>query len=602
MQYLSDNQEIMETIKLTIDNKEVDVPKGTTIHKAAKQLGIDIPTLCYMELLDMNIENKPGGCRLCVVEVQKRRNLAPSCSTNCEEGMVVLTHTPRVLNARRTVMEFILSDHPKDCLVCAKSGNCELQSMAHRLGIRDIPGQEYAAMSTYRKDFSPSIIRDLDKCIMCRRCETMCNTVQTVGALSAINRGFMAAVAPAFEQNLEFSTCTYCGQCVAVCPTGALTEVNHVPNVLRALADPTKTVIVQTAPAVRAALGEMFGMKPGTLVTGKMVTALRSLGFDYIFDTDFAADLTIMEEGTELLDRLNRHLKGDKSVRLPILTSCCPGWVNFFEEYFPDLKDVPSTAKSPQQMFGAIAKTYFADKIKIDRKDLVVVSIMPCLAKKYECQREEFSTDGNRDVDFSISTRELGEFIKQANIDLNNLKDGEFDAPLGESTGAGVIFGNTGGVIEAAVRTAYELQTGKKLERLDFTELRGLEGVRSATIDFNGLPINIGIAHGLGNARKLLDEVRSGKSQFHAIEVMACPGGCIGGGGQPLHHGDSEIIKARAAAIYAEDRSKPIRKSHENPFIIKLYKEFLGKPNSEIAHHLLHTKYFDKKKKIIVKQ
>jgi NADP-reducing hydrogenase subunit HndD len=592
----------METIKLTIDNKEVEVPRGTTINKAAKMLGIDIPTLCYMELKDMNIENKPGGCRLCVVEVQKRRNLAPSCSTNCEEGMVVLTHTPRVLNARRTVMEFILSDHPKDCLVCAKSGNCELQSMAHRLGIRDIPGQEYAAVSTYRKDFSPSIIRDLDKCIMCRRCETMCNTVQTVGALSAINRGFMAVVAPAFEQNLEFSTCTYCGQCVAVCPTGALTEVNHVPNVLRALADPTKTVIVQTAPAVRAALGEMFGMKPGTLVTGKMVTALRSLGFDYIFDTDFAADLTIMEEGTELLDRLNRFLKGDKTARLPILTSCCPGWVNFFEEYFPDLKDVPSTAKSPQQMFGAIAKTYFADKIKVDRKDLVVVSIMPCLAKKYECQREEFATDGNRDVDFSISTRELGEFIKQANIDLNNLEEGDFDAPLGESTGAGVIFGATGGVIEAAVRTAYELQTGLKLERLDFTELRGLEGVREATIDFNGLPIRIGIANGLGNARKLLNDVRSGKSQFHAIEVMACPGGCIGGGGQPLHHGNSEIIKARAAAIYAEDRSKPIRKSHENPFIIKLYNEFLGKPNSEKAHHLLHTKYFDKKKKIIVKQ
>lgn len=430
----------------------------------------------------------------------------------------------------------------------------------------------------------------------------MCNTVQTVGALSAVNRGFMSAVAPAFEQNLEFSTCTYCGQCVAVCPTGALTEVNHVPNVLRALADPTKTVIVQTAPAVRAALGEMFGMKPGTLVTGKMVTALRALGFNYVFDTDFAADLTIMEEGTELLNRLNRHLKGDQSVRLPILTSCCPGWVNFFEEYFPDLKDVPSTAKSPQQMFGAIAKTYFADKIKIDRKNLVVVSIMPCLAKKYECQREEFSVDGNRDVDFSISTRELGEFIKQANIDLNNLEDGDFDAPLGESTGAGVIFGNTGGVIEAAVRTAYELQTGKKLERVDFTELRGLEGVRSATIDFNGLPINIGIAHGLGNARKLLNDVRAGKSQFHAIEVMACPGGCIGGGGQPLHHGNSKIIKARAAAIYAEDRSKPLRKSHENPFIIKLYKEFLGEPNSEKAHHLLHTKYFDKKKKIVVKQ
>lgn len=592
----------MDTVKLNIDNKEIEVPKGTTIYKAAKELGINIPTLCYMQLEDLGIENRPGGCRICVVEVQGRKNLPPSCSTRCENGMVVKTHTTRVLNARRTVMEFILSDHPKDCLVCAKSGNCELQSMAHMLGIRDIPGAEYAAMSTYKKDTSPSIVRDLDKCIMCRRCEMMCNEVQTVGALSAVNRGFMAVVAPAFEQNLEHSTCTYCGQCVAVCPTGALTEVDHTPDVLRALADPSKTVIVQTAPAVRAALGEIFGMKPGTLVTGKMVTALRALGFDYVFDTDFSADLTIMEEGTELLDRLNRHLSGDNSARLPILTSCCPGWVNFFEEYFPDLKDVPSTAKSPQQMFGAIAKTYFANKIGIDRNDLVVVSIMPCLAKKYECQRPEFSTSNNRDVDFSISTRELGAFIKQANIDLNNLEDGEFDAPLGESTGAGVIFGATGGVIEAAVRTAYEIHTGKKLERPDFTELRGLDGVREATIDFDGLPLRIGIAAGLGNARRLLNEIRTGKSQFHAIEVMACPGGCIGGGGQPLHHGDSEIIKARAAAIYEEDRKKPLRKSHENPFIIKLYEEFLDKPNSEIAHHLLHTHYFEKKKKIIVKQ
>jgi NADP-reducing hydrogenase subunit HndD len=593
---------MMETVKLNIDNREVEVQKGTTILKAAKELGIEIPTLCYMHLHDLNIENKPGGCRICVAEVQGRRNLAPTCSTKCEEGMVVKTHTTRVLNARRTVMEFILSDHPKDCLICPKSGTCELQDMAHRLGIREIPGQEYAEVSTYRKDTSPSIIRELDKCIMCRRCETMCNDVQTVGALSAINRGFMATVAPAFEQNLEHSTCTYCGQCVAVCPTGALTEVNHVPQVLRALADPSKTVIVQTAPAVRAALGEEFGMPAGTLVTGKMAAALRSLGFDYVFDTDFAADLTIMEEGTELLDRLGRHLKGDSSARIPILTSCCPGWVNFFEHYFPDLKDVPSTAKSPQQMFGAIAKTYFADKIGVNRKDLVVVSIMPCLAKKYECQRDEFSVDNNPDVDFSISTRELATFIKQANIDLNNLQDEDFDAPLGESTGAGVIFGATGGVIEAACRTAYELYTGKKLERLDFTELRGMEGVREATLDFDGTPIRIGIAHGLGNARKLLDDVRSGTSTFHAIEVMACPGGCIGGGGQPLHHGNSDIIKARATAIYAEDRKKPLRKSHENPFIIKLYEEFLGKPNSEKAHHLLHTHYFDKKKKIIVKQ
>jgi NADP-reducing hydrogenase subunit HndD len=551
---------------------------------------------------DLNIENKPGGCRICVVEVHGRRNLSPACITKCDEGAVIRTHTPRVMNARRTVMEFILSDHPKDCLICPKSGTCELQDMANRLGIREIPGQDIAAMSTYRKDTSPSIIRELDKCIMCRRCEMMCNEVQTVGAIGAFNRGFMAAVGPAFEQNLEYSPCTYCGQCVAVCPTGALTEVDHTRDVLRAIVDPSKTVVVQTAPAVRAALGEEFGMKPGTLVTGKLVSALRELGFDYVFDTDFAADLTIMEEGTEFLTRLKKFLNGDKNANIPILTSCCPGWVNFFEHNYPDLKDVPSTAKSPQQMFGAIAKTYFADKININRKDMVVVSIMPCLAKKYESQRPEFAVDGNPDVDFSISTRELAHFIRQANIDFANLPDSDFDRPLGESTGAGVIFGNTGGVIEAAVRTAYVLYTGKKLSRLEFNELRGMEGVRQATIDFDGFPLSIGIAHGLGNARKLLDEVRAGRSKFHAIEVMACPGGCIGGGGQPLHHGDSSVLKARAMAIYEEDRNKPIRLSHENPYIDQLYKEFLGEPNSEKAHHLLHTHYFDRKAKIIVKQ
>jgi NADP-reducing hydrogenase subunit HndD len=592
----------METVKLTIDNKQIEVQNGTTVLDAAREMGVDIPTLCHMKLHDLNIENKPGGCRICVVEVQGRRNLAPACITKCTDGMVVRTHNPRVLNARRTVMEFILSDHPKDCLICPKSGHCDLQDMANRLGIRDIPYQNISEMSTYRKDTSPSIIRDLDKCIMCRRCEMMCNDVQTVGALSGVNRGFMAVVAPAFEQNLEYSPCTYCGQCVAVCPTGALTEVDHTPEVLRALADPTKTVVVQTAPAVRAALGEEFGMEPGTLVTGKMAAALRALGFDYVFDTDFAADLTIMEEGTELLGRVGKFLKGDKDVKLPILTSCCPGWVNFFEHNFPELKDIPSTAKSPQQMFGAIAKTYFAEKINIKREDMVVVSVMPCLAKKYERQREEFSVNGNPDVDYSISTRELAAFIKQANIDFRNLPEEDFDRPLGESTGAAVIFGNTGGVIEAAVRTAYELHTGKKLDKLDFTELRGMEGIRQATIDFNGLPLNIGIAHGLKNARKLLDDVKAGKSKFHAIEVMACPGGCIGGGGQPLHHGDSSILMARAKAIYQEDANKPIRKSHENPFIIQLYKEFLGEPNSEKAHHLLHTHYFDRKKKIYVKK
>ena len=586
----------MDQIKLTIDGKSVEVPKGTTIYKAAKSLGIDIPILCYMDLKGLNIENKPGGCRICVVEVEGRRNLASSCSTDVSEGMVVKTSSIRVLNARRTVMELILSDHPKDCLTCAKSGKCDLQTMAIKLGIRDIPGQEFAEMSTYRLDTSPSIIREMDKCIMCRRCETMCNDFQTVGALSAVNRGFMSVVAPAFEMNLEHSPCTYCGQCVAVCPTGALTEVDHTRKVIAALSDPTKTVIVQTAPAVRAALGEEFGLEPGTLVTGKMVSALRTLGFDYVFDTDFAADLTIMEEGSELLGRLGKFLAGDKNVKLPILTSCCPAWVNFFEHNFPDMKDIPSTARSPQQMFGSIAKTYFADKIGVKRENLVVVSIMPCLAKKYECQRDEFSVDGNPDVDYSISTRELGFLVNQANIQFNDLPEQDFDKPMGESTGAAVIFGTTGGVIEAATRTAYELHTGKSLTKVDFQELRGLEGIRHATIDFGGFPLKIGIAHGLGNARKLLDDIKAGKSEFHAIEIMACPGGCIGGGGQPLHHGDSKILKARAKAIYAEDAGKTIRKSHENPYIIKLYEEFLGKPLSEKAHHLLHTHYFDKSK------
>ncbi len=588
----------MELINVTIDNKAVKIEKGKSILDAAKKVGIHIPTLCHLQLDLFDIENKPGGCRICVVEVEGRKNLAPACATEVQEGMVVRTNNIRVLNSRKTVLELILSDHPADCLVCAKSGNCELQDLSQEFGVRDIPFE--GEKSTYKPDYSPAIIRDIDKCIMCRRCEMMCNDVQTVGALSAIKRGFDAVVAPAFEEDLVKSPCVYCGQCVAVCPTGALTEVDHTNQLIRDLANPEKTVVVQTAPAVRAALGEAFGMEAGSLVTGKMVAALRHLGFDYVFDTDFGADLTIMEEGTELLARLKAFLKGDKSVKLPMLTSCCPGWVNFFEHHFPDLKDVPSTAKSPQQMFGAIAKTYFADKIKKNRKDMIVVSIMPCIAKKYECSREEFSVDNNPDVDYSISTRELGQLIKRANIEFHALQDEDFDTPMGESTGAAVIFGATGGVIEAASRTAYELYTGKTLEKVDFTELRGFEGVRSATIDFNGQPINIGIAHGLGHARKLLDDVRSGKSKFHAIEVMACPGGCIGGGGQPLHHGNADILKARMKAIYKEDAGKPIRKSHENPYIKKLYEEFLISPMSEKAHQLLHTHYFDKSDEITI--
>src|SRR5690554_80724 len=585
-------------IELTIDKKKVQVEKGTTILKAAQKAGVEIPTLCHFELCDLGIENKPGGCRICVVEVEGRRNLAPSCITEVADGMIINTHNIRVLNARTTVLKLIISDHPFDCLVCAKSGHCELQKLAIQFNIRSLPYE--GEKSLYRKDTSPSIIRDVDKCIMCRRCEMMCNEVQTVGALGTVNRGFMSAVAPAFEMNLEDSPCTYCGQCVSVCPTGALTEVDHTNDIIGALSDPSKTVIVQTAPAVRAALGEEFGLPAGTLVTGKMVSALKELGFDYVFDTDFSADLTIIEEGAELLQRLQCFLSGDPDVRLPLLTSCCPGWVKFFEHNFPDLLDVPSTAKSPQQMFGAIAKTYFADKIGVNRNDLIVVSIMPCLAKKYECQRDEFKVDGNQDVDYSISTRELAAFIKEANIDFLNLSEGEFDDPLGESSGAGVIFGNTGGVIEAACRTTYELYTGKKLEKIEFESLRGMDGIRSAKVDFDGLELNIGIAHGLGNARKLLNEVREGKSKYHAIEIMACPGGCIGGGGQPYHHGNSEILNKRAAAIYTEDERKSIRISHENPSIIKLYEEFLGKPGSEKAHSLLHTEYFPKSNEMTI--
>jgi NADP-reducing hydrogenase subunit HndD len=582
----------MEMINVIIDNKPVVVKKGTTILEAATSIGIHIPTLCYMKLDDLNIENKPGGCRICVVEVKGRRNLAPACCTEATDGLEISTHTIRAINARRTVMELILSDHPSDCLVCAKSGKCDLQDMAQSLGIREIHYK--GEQSMYREDTSPAIIREINKCILCRRCEMMCNEVQTVGVLSAINRGFNAVVAPAFEMNLDHSVCTYCGQCVAVCPTGALTEVDNTAAVVRALYDTTKTVIVQTAPAVRAALGEEFGMDPGTLVTGKLVASLRRLGFDYVFDTDFAADLTIMEEGAEILNRLQRHLDGDTSVKLPILTSCCPAWVKFFEHQFPDMKEIPSTARSPQQMFGSIAKSYFAEKLGVKREDLVVVSIMPCVAKKYECGRDEFAVNNNPDVDFALTTRELAALIKLSNIKFTALPNEEFDQPLGESSGAGVIFGTTGGVIEAAVRTAYEVFTGKELPRLDFHELRGMEGIRRATIDFNGFPLNIGIAHGLGNARTLLEEIRAGKSEFHAIEIMSCPGGCIGGGGQPYHHGNADILKKRQMAIYREDGNKTIRKSHENPYIKKLYEEFLGTPMSHKAHELLHTKYFDR--------
>ncbi len=584
----------MKLVNVTVDEKQVQVPENSTILVAARSAGVTIPTLCYLNLADFGCVNKSASCRVCVVEVEGRRNLAPSCATPVTDGMVVKTNTIKALNARKTVLELMLSDHPKDCLVCQKSGECELQDLAVDFGMKEIrfEGKE----STYRKDISKSIVRDMDKCIMCRRCETMCNDVQTVGALSGINRGFDAVVATAMEMDLNDSVCTYCGQCVAVCPTGALVERDATWDVLSKLADPSKTVIVQTAPAVRAALGEEFGLPAGTSVTGKMVSALRKLGFDKVFDTDFAADLTIMEEASELLDRLTRHFNGDETVKLPILTSCCPAWVKFFEHNFPDMLDIPSSAKSPMQMFSAVAKNIFTKELGIDRKDLVVVSIMPCLAKKYEAGRDEFSKDGNPDTDIVLSTRELARLIKQANINFHILKDEDFDHPLGESTGAGLIFGRTGGVIEAALRTAADWYTDSSLENVDYEAVRGFEGVRSADVKVGDLDLKIGIAHGLGEARKLLEQIRAGESHYHAIEIMACKGGCIGGGGQPYHHGNTGTLRKRAAAINAEDASKTIRKSHENPYIKKLYDEHLDKPMSHKAHELLHTKYFKKHK------
>ena len=579
-------------INLTIDNRSVCVPKGTTVLDAAATVGIHIPALCHIDLKGTCVKNAPASCRICVVEVEGRRNLAPSCATMVADGMVVKTNSARVVRARKTVAELILSDHPNDCLTCPKCSDCELQKLVMRFNIRQMTYK--GEQSSRKREETAAITRNMDKCILCRRCESVCNQVQTVGVLGAVRRGFDTTIAPTFDRMFKDTDCTYCGQCVAVCPTGALTERDNTDRLLEDLCNPDKVVIAQPAPAVRVALGEEFGMAPGTIVTGKMSTALRYLGFDHVFDTDFAADLTIMEEGTEILHRLRAFLDGDKNVRLPIMTSCCPAWVNFFEHNYPDLLAYPSSAKSPAQMFGAIAKNYWAQKMGIPRENLVVVSIMPCLAKKYECEREEFTLNGNPDVDYSISTRELARLIKRSNIDFQSLPDSDFDSPLGESTGAAAIFGATGGVMEAALRTVYEVYTGKTLPRLEFTDVRGLEGIREATIDLDGFPLKVCVAHTLGNARILMDKLRKGELDYHVVEVMACPGGCIGGAGQPYHHGHIEILQARARAIYSEDAGKPIRKSHENPDIRELYEVYLGDPLGELSEKLLHTHYFNK--------
>ncbi|WP_270941505.1 NADH-dependent [FeFe] hydrogenase, group A6 [Romboutsia lituseburensis] len=576
----------MSLVNLTINSKPVSVPKGTTILEAAKQVNVKIPNLCHLNMNEINMVNQCASCRVCMVSAG--RGLVPACGTLVKEGMNVQTNTKEALRARKNVVQLLLSDHPQDCLSCDKNGNCELQTIAADLGIREIKFK--GEKSCAPKDVSSkSIVKDHDKCILCRRCETMCNEVQTVGVLSGINRGFNTEVGTFFNASLCDTECTYCGQCVAVCPTGALTEVNNIPVVWNALDQSEKTVVVQVAPAVRVAIGEEFGLEPGAISTGKMVAALRALGFKYVFDTNFAADLTILEEASEFLHRLK------DGENLPILTSCCPAWINFVEGNYPQLLNLPSSCKSPQEMFGAVAKNYFGPKvINVESKDMYVVSVMPCVAKKYECARTELGQEDVLDVDISITTRELAKMIKEAGIDLLNLEDESFDSPLGESTGAADIFGATGGVLEAALRTAYEWVTDKELSDVNFTQVRGLEGIKEASIDIDGTIVNVCIASSLGNARKVMDEVANGNSKYHIIEIMACPGGCVAGGGQPYHHGDYDIVKKRAAGLYNIDGSKELRKSHKNPAIVALYNEFLGEPYSEAAHKYLHTHYFDK--------
>ena len=571
-------------INVTINNNTIQVEPGSTILDAARKAGAHIPTLCHLNLHDIKLVNKVATCRVCMVEVEGRRNLAPACATDVTEGMIIRTNSVRAIKSRRTMVELLLSNHPKDCLVCERNQNCELQGLAAELGVREIKYE--GAVSVHEKDdTSYSLVRDPEKCVLCRRCETMCNDVQTVGVYSAVNRGFDTVMGTAFDLPILKTSCTFCGQCVSVCPTGALTQVSNTAQVWNALNDPDKYVIVQTAPAIRVALGEMFGMPVGSRVTGKMVSSLRSMGFDQVLDTDFAADLTIMEEASELIHRIQH------GGTLPILTSCCPAWVKFIEHQFPELLDIPSTCKSPHEMFGAIAKTYLAEKLGVAPEKIVVVSVMPCLAKKYEAARPELSDEALANVDYVISTRELGSMIREAGISFTDLPDSDFDKVMGESTGASVIFGTTGGVIEAALRTASAWLTNQEIGKLDFTELRGMEGVRVATVNIAGMDLNIAVASGLGNARKLLEDVRDKKATYHAIEIMACPGGCVGGGGQPYHGNNLEIVRERASALYAEDTDKALRASHLNPEVIQLYKEFLGEPYGEKAHHLLHTTF-----------
>lgn len=592
----------MNMINLTINNKAIQVEEGTTIFEAAKLSNILIPHFCYME----NV-HQIGSCRICVVEVEGGKTLMASCVTAAKEGMIVHTNSERVRNIRKVIYELMLSDHPKECLSCWRNQNCELQELGNLIQISEFR-YEGAKSKDVVDSSSPSIVRDSSKCILCRRCVTVCNQIQGVGLMNPHHRGFSTFIGPSEDELLGESVCTNCGQCVLVCPVGALKEKDSTSIVWEALYDKNKTVVVQTAPAVRAALGEIFGYKPGTLVTGKMASALHELEFDYVFDTNFAADLTIMEEGSEFLERVKNGLTAPgKDGVLPMITSCSPGWIKFMEHRFPDQLAHLSSCKSPHMMLGALTKSYFAEKMNIDPAKLFVVSVMPCTAKKFEITRPEMFSNGLADVDAVITTRELGRMIKDAGIDFKELPEGEFDSPLGLSSGAADIFGTTGGVMEAALRTVYELVTGRELpaNNLHIQPLAGLNSIKTASLKIenplpeyaflSGVNVNVAVTSGLSGAAQLLEEIKNGSSPYHFIEIMGCPGGCISGGGQPRPVNDA-IRMLRLNAIYREDEGKTMRKSHENKDVIQLYRDFLGVPLGHKSHELLHTVYTQRRK------
>ena len=573
----------MEMVNIKINGQALSVPSNYTVLEAARSVGIEIPTLCYLKDV-----SKTGSCRMCIVEVVGARNLQAACVYPVSEGMEVLTNTQKVRDARRINLELLLSNHDRKCLTCARNQNCELQKLADELGVTDITYM--GERNEYDIDeVSPSIVRDNNKCVLCRRCVSACKTIQTVSVIDATERGFKTTIASPFNKSLGEVPCVNCGQCIVACPTGALREKDNTADVWAAINDPEKYVVVQTAPAVRVGLGEEFGYEIGTPVTGKMAAALRRMGFNGVFDTDTGADLTIMEEGTEFIDRLQNGGK------LPMITSCSPGWIKFCEHNFPDFLDNLSSCKSPHQMFGAILKTYYAEKMGIDPAKMFVVSVMPCVAKKFEAGRPEMEVNKLRDVDAVISTRELAKMIKESGILFNKLPDEKFDNPFEEASGAGVIFGATGGVMEAALRTVVEVLEGKSFDKLDYEAVRGTDGIKEATLTVAGTEVKVAVVNGLGNARKVLNAVRNGEAEYHFIEVMACPGGCVTGGGQPIVDSsvrmDIDLKAKRAAGLYAEDKALPVRKSHENPDIKLLYSEFLEKPGSHKSHELLHTHY-----------